>query len=237
MSVRLKDRSKAPVKGFHYFQAETNFDLVKACPACQWSFDLAVKTLVKHRLGNPRFKLATDYNVVASELDSANALRMLQIPGAESYVIVDGMPMDSTPKLRALRSARPAAAGGGVIPKLVTGAETLIDWLGDGAPPVPQEVANSRASVCVGCKFNVKGDWSTWFTAPISEGIRKRIQVRDDMGLSTPYDSNLHVCDICRCPLKLKMHVPRSYILSKLSEDTKNDLAENAPWCWMHKPE
>jgi len=235
MAVRLRDRNKSPVGGFQFFQPETNFDLAKACPTCQWNFKQAVDTLRNHRLANPRFNLPTDWNAVAEELDVTNATRMLSIRGADSYIIIDAAPSSVTPKLRALRdNQRPGVAGGvSVAKRLLSGASAIIDWLGQGANPVPSEEASRRAEICAGCKWNNQGDWSSFFTRPVSEGIMRQLKVRSDIGLSTPNDKKLNVCEICSCPLKLKVHVPMETIREHVPKNVLEDLAQNASWCWM----
>lgn len=236
MSLRLRDRNKPPPNGFQFFQAETGFDLVKACPICRYSFAKAVDAIRKHRSQNPRFKLSTDPTIIANELDVTNALRVAQMRNAESYIVSDtNIALDAPPKLQALRTGRPAAAGGGgVLPKMVAGIGTIVDWLGDGGEAVPAELANARAATCASCKWNDQGDWTRFFTAPVSEGIRRHLGIRKDMGLGTPHDDRLSICEICACPMKLKVHVPISYIRAKEPQSVREDLAQNAPWCWMN---
>jgi len=235
MSVRLKSRTQCPVNGFQFFQAETGFDLVKACPTCQWDFKGAVQVIIAHRRSNPRFNLPTDIIQVSDELDLTNAMRMLAIKGGDYYISTDAAPFEISPKFKALRSQRPVAAGGGVLPKMISGAAVLDEFLGAGGVAIPPEQAWARAITCATCEHNGQGDWTSYFTKPASEMVRKWLGIKHDLGLTTPEDEKLNVCEICLCPLKLKVHVPMPAIKAHLHPSTLEDLKANAPWCWMLK--
>lgn len=246
MSVRLKSRTQCPVGGFQFFQPETGFDLVKVCPLGQWNFTEAVKCIIAHRVANPRFNLPTDWDTVANTLDTTNALRMQSIPGAGIYIISDASPVYEPPKTFPPQTlSQLAAAGAGVVSKMAGGFGVIVDFIGEGGNPVSPELATQRAAVCATprilpdgtkterCPFNDQGDWTRYFTVPVSETIRKQLAKRIERGLSTRYDRELNVCEICSCPLKLKVHVPQDYIDQRMPAAVKKDLQESAPWCWI----
>lgn len=234
--VKLKDRKKAPAGGLQFTQAETGWDLAKANPAAQWDFNLAVREMIRHRVANPRFNLATNPDAVANELDTTNAMRMMTIKGAQGFVTTSAGASPTFPKSAALAAIIDrAAAGAGHAHKLASGAAVLLEWLGDGGKPCPQEEAEARAAICAGCKWNEKGDWTRWFTLPVSNGIRRELERKNQMGLKTTQDDKLHICTICSCPLQLKVNTPMPYIQAHMPQAVTDDLRQNAPWCWIVK--
>jgi len=219
--VRLKNRRVCPVNAFQYRQAETGAQFK------EWDFELLVSQVIAHRQQNPRFNLPTDGNSVRSEVDYANALRMLSIRGGESYVTEDaGAAPD--PKRLASRSAFQNVVGG--VKKIASGKAILTEWLGEGGVPVRGELANQRAATCAACPKNKAGDWTSFFTAPAADMIRRKLELRHDLNLSTPDDDKLVVCDACLCPLKLKVHTPLKHILNHTSAEVR---AELDPGCWV----
>lgn len=214
-------------------------------PATGWSpptpigstFDQVVQQIVAMRKRNlpivTKFHLATDPQAVAEELENFNRKRLGLLGAAPA-------PFSVSPN----RLAASVAAVVGDVKKLAAGFGVLSDWLGEGGQPVNPELANHRASICCtpqplpdgkmseGCPFNSKGDYTSWFTIPASELIRKKLERRKDLNLSTPHDAQLGTCDVCLCPLKLKVHTPMSHILDHLKPEVKKDLPDH---CWILK--
>lgn len=186
------------------------------------TFDQTVINIIKHRLANPaitaRFKLATDVSSVSAELEKFTATR-LGLP--------DPKPLPP-PELPSLSGAVVGAVDG--IRKLAAGAALLMDWEESGAAPVPSALANSRAAICATCPKNDPEGLSKFFTVPVADPIRKRLERLHAMNLSTPSDDKLHVCAACLCPLKLKVHTPLDLILKRLKPKFK---AELDPKCWI----
>ena len=106
----------------------------------------------------------------------------------------------------------------------------MVEWLKDGAEAVPQDLSIARANVCAHCPHNQSGDLTSFFTVPVSNAIRKALADKDGMNLATPIDDQLHVCGICLCPMKLKVHVPLKTILDRLPTEVFTELPE---YCWM----
>ena len=116
--------------------------------------------------------------------------------------------------------------------KLAGGARTLLDWLGSGGQTVEQPLAEARASVCAGrpCPHNGKGGLEAYFTVPASEAIRRQLELKHAMKIETHLDDKLGVCNLCLCPLKLKVHVPLKEIRPHLSADVREKMPD---FCWM----
>lgn len=228
--LRLISRSKQVPFGFKFHQPQTGWRSRNFA-----SFERIVEDLIRHRKANPavtaKYKLATDYNTVAAEVDLYNAMRCEKM---KWYDYITGI------------SLRPAGGQASVIPfterpnrslglqlkKVAVGASVIIEWIKSGGEAVQQSLANERASICTECPLNERGDWTRFFTVPISEGIRAEMQRRKQWKLETPFDSQLCVCAACSCPLPLKVHMPIDKILAKIPEESKEALA---PGCWIRK--
>lgn len=215
MSLRLKSRHQSPPGGFQFKQPQTGW--VRQ----SWDFRSLCVELQKHRMANSKFQLNTNLGAIMDEVDEANARRVMSIRGADIYVSsTEGSP----PKQPAPRPA--GGAGGGVNP--LSGLKLLKDLLeGD---PVDGEMANARASVCVTCPKNVKGDWKKFFTVPAAESIRLMIEARSGLKLSTFHDEELHICEPCSCPLKLKVHAKLETVLKHTAAEIMDQLPE---FCWI----
>ena len=87
----------------------------------------------------------------------------------------------------------------------VAGSIALKEWLGDGANPVPQELADQRANTCAHCPQNVR---RKRVENVVAETIRRHEEARSRILLRTPNDANLNTCVTCGCYLKLKVWVP-----------------------------
>jgi hypothetical protein len=226
MPYRLKSRTQSPPNGFLYRQALTGWENFKVCPSSQWDFQLLCNELQKHRMSNPKYKLSTDMTAIQNEVDAKNAERVAAMPGGDIYVVSTDVPASfhqaptrSSPVLAAVKA-------------ISVGAATINDFMDSGESPVSQEVAESRAAVCVACPLNEKGDLSRFFTIPAAERIRKQIEAKEGRGLKTSQDGKLHVCSACMCPLVLKQWFPLAFIVKHMSDDIKAQLDAA---CWIRK--
>jgi hypothetical protein len=86
--------------------------------------------------------------------------------------------------------------------------------------------------VCTTCDRNSKGDLLQFFTKAAGEAIRQAIEILWQQDLKTPHDDKLGVCDVCDCPLKLKVHFPIDRIKKGTSDETRARLPE---YCWIVK--
>lgn len=218
--------------GWKFRQPQTNWDN----PYAMVGFDASVKAIIKHREANKalttQFNLSTDYDEVADELEAFNRRRVgLPAPPAPSFF----QPGRSGPVGEA------AAAGTNWYRRIVrtgTGMATLADWLGTDGKPVDPALAEQRAATCAGdpadpktkCPQNQSGDLISFFVKPVAELLRRQLAERDNLGLKTGRDGQLGVCDACGCPLKLKVHVPLSFIKKHIKEPEWKQLD---PRCWI----
>jgi len=220
---RLKDRNKFIPNGFTFYQPETRWS-----PPRMASFETIVSGIIAHRQANPYLQKKhgwpTDVEAVRNELDEYNA-KVCEQMGWTSYITggsVSSPPLPMPPPHPILQKGR----------NVVAGAETLVDWIASGAEAVPAEKSAARATVCAGCARNSSGDMLSFFTRADSEAIRRTIQRKNQMNLTTAYDDKLGVCEVCSCPLKLKVHLPPEHIKARLSDEVIGQLPD---WCWIRK--
>src|ERR1700678_1861029 len=97
-------------------------------------------------------------------------------------------------------------------------APLLWDWIGQG-DPVKQEVADGRAAVCL------RGDegrrcpylkaprwWERYFKNPIAKVIKKQLELKTKLRLSTELDQEKRMCQVCGCCAELKVWVPVRHV-------------------------
>lgn len=203
-------------------------------PMALVGFDASVKEIIKVRERNKalslKHNLGTDYLTVANELIEYNR-------------VIRGLPLtDFIPKPNPLwqssRSAGVAVAADArptwfkQLGRLGKGVLTLANWLGDDGVPVEATLSEQRAITCADCPKNAKGDLFSFFTKPASELIRRQLEERNALNLSTTQDEQLGICSACGCPLRLKVHVPLSFIRAHMSTE---DTTKLDPRCWITK--
>lgn len=221
--MRLRNRSKQIPNGMTYYVPQTGWR-----PKPWSSFNVIVDTLIAHRLGNPHLAKehgwSTDPREVEGEVDAFNA-RLCADNGWNDF-IVQGGEQFTAPKPLAPRSILER------LRNVAGGAGTLISWIKSGAEAVSPEQSNSRASVCAGCPENKSTSFGSIFTVPVSRAIHAELQKRSEWGLKTDHDEKLGVCDVCVCPLPLKVHVPRELIMKRLEKQVFDELPAH---CWIKK--
>lgn len=231
MSVRLKDRNKFIPGGFVFYQPQTKWRAPRMA-----SFTTIVQALIAHRKANPALradkKIRVDEEGVAEEVDAFNA-RVCQANGWDDYIMGTGL-VSLPPKFKAPSQQEKERLGvaAGRVRKIWSGVRTLNDWLDSNLPPVPQEQAEARAAVCAKCPHNNAGDFTSWFTSPASEVIRRQLERLTERQIKTSLDAQINICDICLCPLKLKVHTPFSFIKVNMVSALFDDLAK-VPNCWV----
>lgn len=231
MAYRLKDRNKQIPHGLRFLQPETNWR-----PPRFASFMTIVGGLISHRRKHPDIGQQkgwkTDPTEVADEVDEYNAKYCMQM-GWNDYV-QGGEGAAPPPKSQALLTEEKNAisAAASRARKIWSGVNTLNSWIDSGTPPVDTLIAESRAATCAACPKNGQGDFTSWFTKPASEMIAQQLERLKGMKLSTPFDEKLNICEVCLCPLKLKVHTPISYIRAHLKPEVQAELAR-VPKCWI----
>ncbi len=113
---------------------------------------------------------------------------------------------------------------------VVAGKRILVEWLGDGAKPVPIKQAQNRANVCLKCEHNREGHSFLILTGGTVRAIAEQMQARSQLKLRVDGEDHLRACDICLCPLPLKVHVPLKTILEHTDRETLNSFPEK---CWI----
>lgn len=228
---RLKNRRQSPPNGFLYTQRETGWQNWKVEPASQWDFYLCARAIQAHRKANPSFRLNTSLPAIEEELDVVTSARVAAIPGAESYLMDVGSAQPSFHQAPTATLVSQVAAAVGAVK---AGKDILFDWEESGQPPVAQEVANRRASICVDCPQNGQGGLSRYFTIPAAAMIKARFEKLHEKKMATPSDAQLGICEACLCPLKLKVWTPLDFILKHMEDNVRSKLDGR---CWITSEE
>lgn len=224
---RLKSLTAHPPYGFRFLQPETG-----QSQEFEGSFNHVVEQTMMLRQANPflaeRHGWRTDRAGVEHDIEQYNVARMIA-GGWLDFLVQD----DTTPPAPVyVMPEKKKASAVGRAKNVTAGVGVLLDWLGSGAKPVEQSLADSRAAICSSCPKNDGGDFIAYFTKPIADKIRTQLEIRGDLQLRTPHDENLTVCSGCDCPLKLKVWTPLEHILAHTSDEVK---AQLAPQCWILK--
>ena len=107
---------------------------------------------------------------------------------------------------------------------------TVKSWLGEGGKPVSPEIANNRAAQCLGCDFNVGGTMSREMA---SDAAKKVLEAKNRLKMRVQGENLLHTCELCRCYLPLKVHVPMVHILRFQRESVRETIRSGKPDCWQ----
>lgn len=217
-------RSQFPPNGWQFYQPSTGW----SAPTPKAStFDQTVQLIIKHRLANPaqtaRNNLAIDPVSVGNELENFTRARLGMPPMGVNAV--DPKALAPRPLPQGVAAAV-AAAG-----KMADGVALLLDWLPDGVA-VQKSLSERRGGVCATCPQNSDKAFGSWFTEPVSARLKKMVEARIDLDLTTPYDDKLGVCGVCLCPMKLKVHVPLDFILAHTKPATMAEFPEH---CWIKR--
>jgi hypothetical protein len=111
-------------------------------------------------------------------------------------------------------------------------ASTIKDWLGEGCQPDPQ--AQDRANICTGknsgrpCEFNWRGGWI--MRREVADTVRRWIEAKEHLQLRVEGEDQLGTCEVCRCPLSTKIHIPLKTILAHTPKEEFENLP---PHCWI----
>lgn len=217
--------------GFSFIQPETGWRSPRMA-----SFETIVSSLIAHRQANSflvqKHGWAMDHDSVANELDAYNANLCAQMGWTDYIMIPLGEPPPPKSRPPSQSDQNLVSAAGAKVKKIWAGVRTLNDWIDSGEPAVDAAKSNQRASVCAGCPQNGRGDFTKWFTSPAAEAIKRQVEKLADRKLSTEHDSSIDVCEICLCPLKLKVHTPFSFIKEHLSDSVAAEL-KRVPKCWI----
>jgi hypothetical protein len=231
--LKLKDRNKSIPGGYSFYLPELKWKAPGNFP----SFSVVCSALQAAVTANPflasKHNWPADRDGIENWVDTYNATVCAKM-GWEAYILTGsggGSVPKSQPPPHSLASLAAAAARAR---DLVAGAKTLISWLDSGEPPADRDLATARAAACAACPHNDPHDLTAWFTLPASELIKRQVQKIADRSISTVHDEHLHVCDICYCPLKLKVQTPMKWILKEIAPKKLAEL-KAVPRCWVGK--
>jgi hypothetical protein len=113
-------------------------------------------------------------------------------------------------------------------------SSTVKDWLGEGGHPVPQSQSQSRADVCSGrlsrrkCPFNYQGGW--FLPRAVADTVRRWFEAKNSLKLCVEGEEVLGKCEVCRCALSLKIHIPRQVILNHTPDEEYSKFPSH---CWL----
>lgn len=190
-------------------------------------FKASVDAIIKHRNQNKpitaKYRLATDRVAVEDELETYTRARL-------------GIPKPAPSFFQQSSNQLPprVASVAADIKRAAKGTAVVLDWLGAGGNPVPQELAEQRAAICVECEKNVQG---AWFTEAPAELLRNSVIAwqsikGSNFAFETSHGDNLKSCDVCKCLNRLKVFVDLKHITAKTPADV---MAEFPPNCWIKK--
>jgi hypothetical protein len=231
----LKLRKGFPPGGWQFFQPETGWSA--PFPLAD-GFDKTVSRIINHRLANPRFPFATDYNTVADQLDKFTCHRLKFDPH-----YCDGVEADKKkdvprriPQNRPLISAslqtlqRKFVEAVTNVKRSAVGARILNDWIGHGSHPVAQPIAERRGATCAACPLNSKeADWMFGIPKAVAVAIHEHRRVKSQLALKVSMEDQLGTCTACGCQNALAVWVPIQHIRKLTPKDIAAKLDKN---CW-----
>lgn len=183
-------------------------------------FFATARKIAQHRRQNPSFGLRSDIASCEAALEEQTIARLIRTGKDSGYV--DGVQKKTL--VTAFQNLAGRVAGlVEAVKRDVNGARSLAEWLGEGAMPVSQDLAEVRALACRQCPMN------GGVVGKVKEAVAEYLQTKAKLELHVEKESELHTCQVCECPLKLKVWVPLDYVLSH-SEATQFP-AE----CWIRK--
>ena len=242
----LKNPQKQiPGGGYDFRQPEINWSARKVL-GLHPSLDAVTRALISARKANPhhaqKHNWALDFNTVLNEVKQYN-VKVCLAAGWTSYVTDGGggapLPL---PQAASPQEQKRLAAVAIVARKIWAGVKTSSDWM-EKKDFVSSTISEQRASVCVQCPLNNKEGSDKnllerllgFFTEQAAKAIKRQIERKRELSLSTSHDSNLFICDGCLCPLETKVHAPLEYIKRYTEKETLDELKARGRDCWVVK--
>ena len=120
-------------------------------------------------------------------------------------------------------------------------APILAEWFGEGGEPVPRQLAADRANICrcihdfESCENNTAANWwQTHLSDPIAQVITTMLEFKNKTDIHLPdyVETDLGMCKICGCCLKLKVWTPIKHIANHTSIE---QLAQYPSFCWIKR--
>lgn len=116
-----------------------------------------------------------------------------------------------------------------LVKNYVGGIRIVTEWLGSGAETVEKEKAQNRTNTCLICPHNKHG---VELTESAMSAVREQVGVKNHLNLHTDGENDLFTCELCSCPLKLKVWIPHRRV--KLNEGDKDKFPAH---CWLKTEE
>lgn len=235
--MALLINSNAPPPGDWQFTIAAANKVLKSAdvvsPPQPLSLDQFVRGVIRFINGNPWLLsqgYSNDFETVKTQVREHEGARMLAM-GLPNLVQTETSPPKWNPPQFIRRHAEGAA---GAVKRTASGVKLVVDWLGSGLRPVASELAEKRAKVCVKCPQNLKSNWLQSLDAAAAAQVKKLIEIKNDLKLSTSSDSELKTCTHCDCYLPLKVWANIDHILNNLNPVVKSRLDSK---CWIFSEE
>jgi len=220
---------KIPPGGWQFYQPETKW---RAPTPISSTLNQTGMLIIKMRKANAattaKFKLATNPEAVKAEILKFNRKRL----GLSEESVA--APFSGSRKSSASAAGGVAGAEGTIagLKRAAQGTAVGLEWLGKGAKPVAQELADKRAATCVVCPKHTEGEW--YVTAP-AELVKKSIEAWKAMTgaafeFKTSQGDNLKSCGVCKCLMTLKTFVPLEHILARTPPEIMQEFPST---CWI----
>jgi hypothetical protein len=217
----LKTRQTFPPGGFPYIQKKADGTVHKFDGLTYGFWDQCAR-IKEYRVGNGL--LPTDLQAIATELDSYQCERLGFDPNWVESKKKSPWAANQFSPSHVLRQGAALAAG----------ANILKDWLGEGGIPVTQELAQSRANICLNCPQNQEGHFVQKLTTIIAKAIHDQRREKLRMALRVDGEEELHTCAVCSCHLPLKVWVPFQTIAERTTDVQWKEF-EAVTDCWVNK--
>jgi hypothetical protein len=117
---------------------------------------------------------------------------------------------------------------GTAIDQVIQGTRIMATWITEGK--VDEGLAQARATVCAGCKFNQDSAQGCPSCRRGMLNVLKDVVVAALSRQALPWEESLKSCGICGCALKLKVWCLHSAIVKHTKE---NQLRAFPDWCWV----
>lgn len=103
-------------------------------------------------------------------------------------------------------------------------------WLGEGGWPSLH--AQERANVCIECPHNEERGFEELFKGVVAREVKRQLGLKKQLDATVANENRLHVCALCGCWLRLKVHVPLH-----IARENTPDWQQYPAWCWLRRDE
>lgn len=109
--------------------------------------------------------------------------------------------------------------------ELAHGYDTLREWIGDGGHIVDRGLSQKRADTCLKCPKHSHG-WG--MVEGAIDAIRLHLELKNHLRIRVKGEKKLHVCEMCGCAMRLKVHLPIERVL--IEPERRVDYPSD---CWL----